>query len=103
MKVKVHCQKCGLYLGCTQEEDFPVQLTCPICEESAAYVTRHLCEREVETEYPTERSMSWLGDVFQRAHEDDEARCLVRLMMERREGDFYEFPPLWKSGNGVAR
>lgn len=95
---KVYCRVCGLYLGSTLETDFPVQITCPICEESSAYVKVHvggmILSNAEEPWYPNDEYMTWLGDVFSRSHEDAEARCLIRLLMEHREGDFYEFANL---------
>lgn len=94
-------------MGRTAEEDFRVEIICPICEETTANARSILhqepLKNEHEPEYPNDRAMSWMAEVMHREREDAEAIVLVRLLREERECDFYEFPPVTWRGNGVHR
>lgn len=93
---KVHCQKCGLYLGTSNEGDFPVQIVCPVCER-----LQHRVKSLFTEEYQWEED-SWFAEVMHLEVESSDVFVLLRLMTERREADFYEFPPLHRL-NGRAQ
>lgn len=101
----VKCVRCNLYLGRTAEVDFPVHVICPLCDEERAGIEHALGRTAIRNEnrYPNERAMSWFGDLMSRDREAAEAVTIVRLIVEERECDFYEFPPLHARQNGSLK
>lgn len=95
---KVHCQTCGLYLGSTKEEDFPVQITCPICEETARDLRHSLANGTPDYDV----APAWIDSAVERHLEDNGACMFVRLILEGAENSHFDMPPLWLK-NGVAK
>ena len=81
---KVHCQHCGLYLGTSNEEDFPIQMTCPVCERTRDEVKLHL-RGEPISHYSENGEKSWLSEIMQRQVKDYDATNFVRRIREGLE------------------
>jgi hypothetical protein len=86
VKVKVHCRECGLYLGHTPELDFPIHITCPVCEETNARVRAAFDQPIPSTHYQLNDHQSWYSDVMERIWQDNRAYWFIRHPEE------YEFP-----------
>lgn len=95
--VKVHCRVCGLYLGSTKEEDFPIQITCPVCEQVRDETRHALGQPQAE-----QKGQSWLSQIMERQVENHNAANLVRHIVVGMEAVYYDFPPLPRM-NGVGR
>lgn len=75
MNFKVHCRACGLYLGTSNEEDFPIQIICPVCEQAREEIKHALGLPSAE-----EQSPSWLSQIMQRNVDNLNAASLVRYI-----------------------
>lgn len=104
-QMKLYCARCQIYLGQSKQSPWAYhadegntrEIICPICEETVARTKLIISGDPIgETEYPTDRYFSWPGHVAARNYEDTEAIHFIRLIMERREQEFYEFPKVEK-------
>lgn len=86
MTQKVHCEKCDLYLGTSNEEDFPIQITCPVCEETHEKMRARLLN------LPEPEPSRWFSDAYRSNAEGRNAVYMVQLMQEDRVEQVYEFP-----------
>lgn len=78
--IKVHCRACGLYLGSTNEEDFPIQITCPVCEQA-----REEAKQALGQPIPETNEKSWLSQIMQRQVDYHNAALYIRRVFDGRE------------------
>lgn len=82
---KLHCDKCGLYLGhiLVSQNAVVVSVVCPVCERARDEVKLHL--RGEPISHYTEGEKSWLSEIMQRQVKDYDATNFVRRIREGLE------------------